>query len=156
MLAWLVVAKFVRHLPVYRHQEMLLGPLKLWLSRHSFVRAACERRPKRCGRWRRGFASMFWPAPCLQVDETPVRFLGKLLGRAALGYIWAYAGDKEHPYVFYDFQPVSQPGRSREDPADVRGLPADRRLRGLHGLGPRLEGPHARRGVFCSRPPQVR
>ncbi len=40
MLAWLVVAKFARHLPVYRHQEMLLGPLKLWLSRHPLVRAA--------------------------------------------------------------------------------------------------------------------
>ena len=33
VLAWLVVAKFARHLPVYRHQEILLGPLKLWLSR---------------------------------------------------------------------------------------------------------------------------
>ena len=29
VLAWLVVAKFARHLPVYRHQEMLVGPLKL-------------------------------------------------------------------------------------------------------------------------------
>jgi hypothetical protein len=26
-------AKFERHLPTYQHQEMLVGPLGLWLSR---------------------------------------------------------------------------------------------------------------------------
>jgi transposase len=114
LLAWLVVAKFARHLPVYRHQEMLLGPLKLWLSR-----------PLLCGLLR-GTAKALRPlearihqfvlaSALLQVDETPVRFLGKLLGRAALGYIWAYAGDKEHPYVFYDFSP----SRSRDGPEPI-------------------------------------
>jgi transposase len=33
VLAWIVSAKFERHLPTYRHQEMLLEPLGMWLSR---------------------------------------------------------------------------------------------------------------------------
>lgn len=33
LLAWIVSAKFERHLPTYRHQEMLVGPLGIWLSR---------------------------------------------------------------------------------------------------------------------------
>ncbi len=33
ILAWLVTWKFLHHLPVYRQQELLLGPLKRWLSR---------------------------------------------------------------------------------------------------------------------------
>ena len=114
MLAWLVVAKFARHLPVYRHQEMLLGPLKLWLSRTllcGLLRGTAEAlRPLEARIRQLVLASVL-----LQVDETPVRFLGKLLGRAALGYIWAYAGDKEHPYVFYDFSP----SRSRDGPEPI-------------------------------------
>jgi transposase len=114
LLAWLVVAKFARHLPVYRHQEILLGPLKLWLSRTllcGLLRATAETlRPLEARLREYVLASAL-----LQADETPVRFLGKLLGRAALGYIWAYAGDDEHPYVFYDFQP----SRSRDGPEKI-------------------------------------
>jgi transposase len=33
VLAWITSAKFERHLPTYRHQEMLIGPLGGWLSR---------------------------------------------------------------------------------------------------------------------------
>lgn len=114
MLAWLVVAKFARHLPVYRHQEMLLGPLKLWLSRTllcGLLRGTAEALRPLEARIRQ----LVLASALLQVDETPVRFLGKLLGRAALGYIWAYAGDKEHSYVFYDFSP----SRSRDGPEPI-------------------------------------
>jgi transposase len=114
VLAWLVVAKFARHLPVYRHQEILAGPLKLWLSR-----------PLLCGLLRATAAALrplearlreyVLASALLQADETPVRFLGKIVGRAALGYIWAYAGDNEHRYVFYDFQPT----RSRDGPDKI-------------------------------------
>jgi transposase len=122
ILAWLVVAKFVRHLPVYRHQEMLLGPLRLWLSRPllcGLLRATAEAlRPLEARLREYVLASAL-----LQADETPVRFLGKILGRlrraqpgrAALGYVWAYAGDNKHPYVFYDFQPT----RSRDGPEKI-------------------------------------
>jgi transposase len=33
VLAWIIAAKFERHLPTYRQQEMLLEPLRIWLSR---------------------------------------------------------------------------------------------------------------------------
>jgi transposase len=114
VLAWLVVAKFVRHLPVYRHQEMLWGPLKLWLSRPllcGLLRATAEALRPLEARLRESVLA----SALLQADETPVRFLGKILGRAALGYIWAYAGDDRHPYVFYDFQP----SRSRDGPEKI-------------------------------------
>ena len=114
VLAWLVVAKFVRHLPVYRHQEMLLGPLKLWLSRTllcGLLRGTAEALRPLEARIRQ----LVLAGALLQVDETPVRYLGKLLGHAALGYLWAYAGDKEHPYVFYDFSP----SRSRDGPEPI-------------------------------------
>lgn len=114
VLAWLVVAKFARHLPVYRHQEMLLGPLKLWLSRTllcGLLRAtAAALRPLE----QRIHAHVLASA-VLQADETPGRFLGKIPGRAALGYVWAYAGDDQHPYVLYDFQP----SRSRDGPEKI-------------------------------------
>jgi transposase len=114
MLAWLVVAKFARHLPVYRHQEILAGPLKLWLSRPllcGLLRATADAlRPLEVRLREYVLASVL-----LQADETPVRFLGKIAGRAALGYIWAYAGDQEHPYVFYDFSP----SRGRDGPKPI-------------------------------------
>ncbi len=114
MLAWLVAAKFARHLPVYRHQEILGGPLKLWLSRPllcGLLRATSEGLRPLEARLRESVLA----SALLQADETPVRFLGKIVGRAASGYLWAYAGDDAHPYVFYDFQPT----RSRDGPEKI-------------------------------------
>jgi len=114
VLAWLVVAKFARHLPVYRHQEILLGPVKLWLSRPllcGLLRETAEALRPLEARVRESVLA----SALLQADETPVRFLGKVVGRAALGYLWAYAGDDQHPYVFYDFQPH----RSRDGPEKI-------------------------------------
>jgi transposase len=51
ILAWLVTWKFLHHLPLYRQQELLLGPLKRWLSRSLLCgllgRTADERRALR-------------------------------------------------------------------------------------------------------------
>ena len=114
VLAWLVVAKFERHLPVYRHQEMLLGPLKLWLSRTllcGLLRAtAGALRPLE-----RRIIEHVLQNNVLQVDETHTRFLRKRLGKAAQGYLFGYAGVDWHRYVFYDFQP----NRSRAGPEKI-------------------------------------
>jgi len=114
VLAWLVVAKFERHLPVYRHQEMLLGPLKLWLSRTllcGLLRAtAGALRPLE-----RRIIEHVLQNNVLQVDETHTRFLRKRLGKAAQGYLFGYAGVDRHRYIFYDFQP----NRSREGPEKI-------------------------------------
>ncbi len=76
------MAKFERHLPVYRHQEILLGPLKLWLSRTllcGLLRATAETlRPLE-----RRIIEHVLQNSVLQVDETHTRFLRKRLGKAA-------------------------------------------------------------------------
>ena len=114
VLAWLVVAKFERHLPVYRHQEMLLGPLKLWLSRTLL----CGLLRSTAGALRpleRRIIEHVLQNNVLQVDETLTRFLRKRLGKAAQGYLFGYAGVDRHRYIFYDFQP----NRSREGPEKI-------------------------------------
>ena len=48
----------------------------------------------------------------LQTDDTPVAVLDPTLPRTKTGRIWAYVGDKAHPYSVYDYTP----DRSREGP----------------------------------------
>jgi transposase len=51
----------------------------------------------------------------VQGDETPVRYLGGVRGQSSLGYLFGYAGDAEHPFLYYDYRP----NRSREGPQHV-------------------------------------
>lgn len=121
VLAWIVAAKFERHLPTYRHQEMLVGPLGLWLSRPLLWKLLA------------GTALCLKPLVArlleeilksyvLQADETPVRYLGGEPGKSSQGYLFGYAGDAEHRLLYYDFRP----NRSRDGPqqvlADFRGV----------------------------------
>lgn len=121
VLAWIVSAKFERHLPTYRHQEMLVGPLGLWLSRPLLWKllsgtALCLRPlvARLLEELLRSYA--------VQGDETPVRYLGEERGKSSLGYLFGYAGDVEHRFLYYDFRP----DRSRDGPqqvlADFRGV----------------------------------
>jgi transposase len=113
-LAWIVAAKFERHLPTYRHQEMLVAPLGLWLSRPLLCRLLT------------GIARCLKPlaerllveilmSRVLQADETHLRFLGERLGKSSLGYMFGYAGDADHRFLYYDFRP----NRSRAGPEQV-------------------------------------
>jgi transposase len=116
LLAWIISSKFERHLPTYRHQEMLLAPLGLWLSR-----------PLLC-QLLKGSARALKPLAerllleillsyVLQADETKVRYLGGQPGKASLGYLFGYGGDADHRYLWYDFRPH----RGREGPREVLG-----------------------------------
>ena len=121
VLAWITSAKFERHLPTYRHQEMLVGPLGLWLSRPLLWKLLA------------GTALCLKPLAVLlreeilksfvvQADETPVRYLGEEPGKSSLGYLFGYAGDAEHRYLVYDFQPNRSRAGPREMLADFRGV----------------------------------
>lgn len=121
LLAWIVSAKFERHLPTYRHQEMLVAPLGLWLSRGLLWKllagtARCLK-PLVAQSLDEILASYV-----VQADETPVRYLGEEPGKSSQGYLFGYAGDAEHRFLSYDFRP----NRSREGPrevlADYRGV----------------------------------
>jgi transposase/uncharacterized coiled-coil protein SlyX len=114
ILARLVTWKFLHHLPVYRQQELLLGPLKRWLSRALLCgllgRTASALRPLERLIRQRVLASAV-----INADETEVRMLKPGHGKTITGYLSGYAGDADHPFVFYDFRP----SRSRDGPAEM-------------------------------------
>ncbi len=114
ILAWLVTWKFLHHLPVYRQQELLLGPLKRWLSRALLCgllgRTAAALRPLERLIRNRVLASVV-----INADETEVKMLKPGNGKTITGYVTGYAGDADHPFVFYDFRP----SRSRDGPAEM-------------------------------------
>ena len=111
VLAAIGVDKYARHLPLYREQEHLLGPLRTWLSRPllcRLVRGAAEALRPLVRRLRELMLASY----VIQADETPVRYLDGLSDKAQQGYLWGYAGDREQRYVVYDFQD----SRSRDGP----------------------------------------
>jgi transposase len=114
LLAWIISAKFERHLPTYRHQEMLLEPLGMWLSRPLLCQLL-----KGCARALKPLAQRLLQeiliSYVVQADETPVRYLGGAPGKASLGYLFGYGGDAEHPFLWYDFRP----SRNRDGPSEV-------------------------------------
>ena len=120
ILAWLVTWKFLHHLPVYRQQELLLGPLKRWLSRALLCgllsRTAQALRPLERLIYQRVLASIV-----INADETEVKMLKPGNGKAITGYLSGYAGDADHRYVFYDFRPSRSRDGPREVLADYRG-----------------------------------
>jgi len=121
VLAWIVSAKFERHLPTYRHQEMLVGPLGLWLSRPHLWKllagtALCLK--PLAARLRAEILRSY----VVQADETPVRYLGGAPGKSSLGYLFGYAGDAEHRFLHYDFQPNRSRAGPRQALADFRGV----------------------------------
>jgi transposase/uncharacterized coiled-coil protein SlyX len=114
VLAWIIAAKHERHLPTYRHQEMLLEPLGLWLSRPLLARllqgSARVLRPlAECG------LREILRSYVTQADETPVKYLGGEPGKASTGYLFGYAGDAEHRFLYYDYRA----SRCRAGPAEV-------------------------------------
>jgi transposase len=120
ILAWLVTWKFLHHLPVYRQQELLLGPLKRWLSRALLCgllsRTAQALRPLERLIHQRVLASIV-----INADETEVKMLKPGNGKAITGYLSGYAGDADHRYVFYDFRPSRSRDGPREMLVDYRG-----------------------------------
>jgi transposase len=114
VLAWIIAAKHERHLPSYRHQEMLLEPLGLWLSRPLLARllqgSARVLRPLAACGLREILRSYV-----IQADETPVKYLGGEPGKASTGYLFGYAGDAEHRFLYYDYRA----SRCRAGPAEI-------------------------------------
>jgi hypothetical protein len=100
---------------------MLVGPLGIWLSRPLLWKLLA------------GTARCLKPLALLlqkeilksfvvQADETPVRYLGEEPGKSSLGYLFGYAGDAEHRFLVYDFQPNRSRAGPREMLADFRGV----------------------------------
>ncbi len=119
--AWVISAKFVRHLPTYRHQEMLLEPLGLWLSRPVLANLLC------------GAAGILRPlaelglqeilkSHAVQADETRFNYLGDKRGSSSQGQLFGYAGDADHRFLYYDFRSSRCRAGPNEILASYRGV----------------------------------
>jgi transposase len=124
LLAQVVTGKFADHLPLYRQEAIF--------TRHG---AAISR--KSMGGWLAQAAWLLEPiwkamrsevlkSLVVQTDDTTVPVLDRRLDRTRTSRLWAYLGDRDHPYAVYDFTA----DRSRDGPerflGDYRGyLQAD-------------------------------
>jgi transposase len=116
LLAHLIVAKYVDHLPLYR-QEHIFARLGWTVSRSTLgdlVAAGADVLNPICAlmgqRVRQSFA--------LHADDSPVT----LLDPRRKAYAWVYVGDAAHPYTVFDLSP----GRLQEYPLQF--------LRGYRGF----------------------
>jgi len=111
LLAHVIAAKYVRHMPLYRLEEDL--------ARYGVL----IRRSTLAG-WMAGAAECVLPlyelmkrrvlaSDVLGTDDTPVKVLDPELDHTRIGRFWAYLGDDRHPHVVYDYTP----SRKRDGPA---------------------------------------
>jgi transposase len=108
--------KYARHLPLYRQQEMLLGPLRQWVSRPHLcylLRRTAEGLKPLAELMRRRILS----SCLLHLDETTIKMLVRGQNKAATAYLWGYHGGMDQPYVYFDFRP----GRGRDGPMEILG-----------------------------------
>lgn len=106
LLAQVIVAKFVNHLPLHR-QERMLERDGVELSRKTM-----------CG-WLAQCADLLDPlyrtakeilfgSHVVGTDDTGVKVLDKKLPFARTGRIWPYCGDRDHPLILYDYTPTRE------------------------------------------------
>jgi len=97
LLAYLVVSKFVDHLPLYRLERILLRD-GVWLRRSTLCDwlAGCARvlEPLYQLLWQGVFQSGY-----VRTDDTSVR----VQGQTTLGRLWAYLSGGQQRYTVYDF-----------------------------------------------------
>jgi transposase len=110
LLAQVVISKFGDHLPGYRQEDIF--------SRHGI-----EIRRSTIYDWLSGVADLCRPlyelmkarvlqSKVIHTDDTQVKMIDKTLRSTRLARFWAYLGDRDHPYVVYDFTE----DRSRDGP----------------------------------------
>jgi transposase len=111
LLAFVIVSKFVEHMPLYRQQDEL-ARADILISRSTL-----------CG-WLEQCAQLFKPlvdlmhkevlkSDVIQGDETPVPVLDRTRDSTRQGYIWTTIGDRGHPYTTFHYTD----SRSRDGPA---------------------------------------
>ena len=110
LLAHIVVSKYADHVPLHR-QEHILARHGVDLTRSTM----CD--------WMAACAHALTPlydlmvehivqSRVLHTDDTPVKLLLHSVDVTALGRIWVYLGDRQHPYNVFDFTP----NRKRDGP----------------------------------------
>jgi transposase len=103
LLAHVITAKYVQHLPLYRQEEI-------------FARQGVLIRRSTLAGWMAGAAECLLPMQKLLIrrvlsgdvvgtDDTPVKVLDPELDHTRTGRFWAYVGDDRHRYAVYDYTP---------------------------------------------------
>lgn len=111
LLAHTVLSKYGDHLPLYR-QEDQASRQGLELRRSTlcdWIAAAADLVLPLVQRMR----ELLLQSRIIHTDDTTVKLLVPLLGRAKIARFWAYLGDRQHPYTVYDFTD----SRNRDGPA---------------------------------------
>jgi transposase len=117
LLAYVITSKLGDHLPLYRlehifqRQQLSIArsTMAAWLAAAAeLVRPLVER-----------MADRVRASKVVHTDDTRVPIQSPGEGKCRNGRIWAYIGDRENPYVVYDYTP----DRSRAGPANwLRGF----------------------------------
>lgn len=114
LLAYIVISKYVDHLPLYRLERI-------------FARQGVDIARSTMCSWLQHTAELLRPlyqvlrrevvqSRVLQTDETrlPVQDTPQ---KTKSGRLWIYVGDRDHPYLLYDYRP----DKSRAGPDDILG-----------------------------------
>ena len=104
LLAQVIVGKYVDHLPLHR-QERIFARQGVSLSRQTTCGWMAECAGLLEPIWK-GMKARVLRSRVIQTDDTPVPVQDPdLKGKNRTGRIWVYLGDREHPFVVYDFTP---------------------------------------------------
>lgn len=104
LLAHIVVSKYVDHLPLYR-QERIFERQGVRLSRQTTCGWMAECAGLLEPIWK-GMKARVLQSKVIQTDDTPVPVQdAELKGKNRTGRLWVYLGDREHPFVVYDYTP---------------------------------------------------
>jgi transposase len=122
LLAWLIVGKFLDHLPLYRLEgiaarggvPLARSTLAEWVGRLGVALAPLAER----------LAELLRRRAILHADETPVRQLDPGSGKTHRAYLWAYRSntlDTGPPIVVFDYQTSRSGEHARNFLSDWRG-----------------------------------
>lgn len=101
LLAHTVLAKYGDHAPLYRQEDvharhgiiLLRSTLCDWIAAAADLAEPLYRR----------MCQLVLESRIIWTDDTTVKLLDPLLGRARTARFWAYLGDRQRPYTVYDF-----------------------------------------------------
>ncbi|PYX55993.1 MAG: IS66 family transposase [Acidobacteria bacterium] len=101
LLAQVAVSKYGDHLPLYR-LEGIFRRQGVELSRQTMCdwMGACA---ELVSPVRERMKQVMLTSKAVQTDDTPVPVLDAELTRTRTGRIWTYVGDRNHPYIVYDY-----------------------------------------------------
>jgi hypothetical protein len=103
LLAHVAVNKYADHIPLHRQEAMLRrmgvdirrSTLADWMADAAHLLLSLQNEIK----------AEVLRSKVIHIDETPVTVQEKGRSKPKIGRVWAYWGDRNHPYAFYEYSP---------------------------------------------------